>query len=370
MTGQIDVFWHDDALAHDTGHGVFDGPPSDLLAHQMRHPENPERIANMREILRKGPVAPELAWHAGRRATQEEVLRFHTQRHLAGLEAAARTGQRFSRSTLLPKGGLPAVLAAAGTAIAAAGHVADEGGTAIALIRPPGHHAAPEMVDGYCFLNNIGIAIEALRATRKLKRFAVVDWDVHHGNGTQSGFYERSDVLTISLHMDHGSWGPSHPETGRVDERGRGAGEGFNLNLPLPLGAGDSTYHAVFDRIVAPAVRRHKPDVLVIANGEDANQYDPNGRQAVTMAGFHGLGARAQALAAEVSNGRLLVVQEGGYSEAYAAFCLHSIVEGLVGRPQSLPDTMAFLPDPPERMQRDLAALGEELARNGVTVDA
>ncbi len=367
MTDMLDIFWHDDVLTHDTGYGSFDGPRSPLLAVQMRHPENPERVSNMKSMLERGSVASRLAWHGGRHASEAEVLRFHTAEHWASLVAADRSGRHFGRTTLLGKGALGAVLAAAGTAATAIQSVCDTGRPAMALVRPPGHHAAPEMVDGYCFVNNIGVAIEAARATRGLKRFAVIDWDVHHGNGTQTGFYARSDVLTISLHMDHGSWGPSHPETGRVDELGEGAGRGFNLNLPLALGAGDRTYHAVFDRVVAPAVRAFAPDLIIIANGQDASQFDPNGRQSVTMKGFHGLGSRARALAAELTGGRLLLVQEGGYSEAYSAFCLNATVEGVLGLPATLGEDMAFLPDSEARMAIDLGLLEAELKAAGVT---
>ena len=120
-----------------------------------------------------------------------------------------------------------------------------DGSIAYALLRPPGHHAQPQMADGYCFFNNIGVAIEALRA-RGLKRAAVIDWDVHHGNGTQQGFYDDADVLTVSLHMNHGAWGVTHPQTGDVDEVGRASGLGKNLNLPMPYGSGDAAYLRVY----------------------------------------------------------------------------------------------------------------------------
>lgn len=130
-----------------------------------------------------------------------------------------------------------------------------------------------------------------------MNRVAIIDWDAHHGNGTQSGFYDRDDVFTVSLHMDHGPWGPTHPETGGIDERGVGAGRGFNLNLPLPMGAGDSTYLSVFDEIVAPAIRKFAPDLIVIASGVDAGQFDPGGRMLVTAAGFRRLASSALELA-------------------------------------------------------------------------
>lgn len=212
------------------------------------------------------------------------------------------------------------------------------------------------MADGYCFFNHVGIAAEDAIADGAA-RVAIVDWDVHHGNGTQSGFYHRADVLTVSMHMDHGAWGPTHPETGRVEERGIGDGAGFNLNVPLPMGSTDAAYLGAFDEIVAPRLRDFRPDMLIIANGVDAGQFDPNGRQLVTMSGFHGLASRARALADELCAGRLLVVQEGGYNPAYAAFCVHSAVEGFAWLPEGLKDPLGYMPHGKGRAKRDVDCL-------------
>ena len=361
MNERLAVFWHADALAFDTGAGVFEAPPSPLLDIQMPHPENPERIRNIRSVLQRGPVADRLDWHDGRLATRDEVLRFHQADYLADLEAADAQGRRFSRSSPMPVGGLRAILAAAGTAVAAMEHVISGAGPmAYALVRPPGHHAAPAEADGYCFVNNLAVAVAAARAAG-LARLAVVDWDVHHGNGTQEGFYEQGDVLSVSLHMDHGAWGPTHPQSGGTEERGRGAGLGFNLNVPLPMGATDSAYELAMERLVAPAVRDFRPDLLVVANGQDANQFDPNGRQCITMAGFHRLAEIARELVREVCGGQLLIVQEGGYNSAYAAFCAHATVEGFLGLPLGLEDPIAYLPDPREPAERTVAELADRL---------
>ena len=162
-------------------------------------------------------------------------------------------------------GSLDAARAAAGTARAAIDQVmAGEGDVAYALVRPPGHHAAPGVADGYCFLNNTALCAQRARDAGAA-RVAVIDWNVHHGNGTQEGFYERDDVLTVSLHMDHGAWGPSHPQTGKADEIGRGRGRGFNLNVPLPMGSGDEGYARVFEELVVPAVDNFGPEMIVVA---------------------------------------------------------------------------------------------------------
>ena len=205
-------------------------------------------------------------------------------------------------------------------------------------------------------MNNIGVAIEEAK-THGLKRVAVIDWDVHHGNGTQEGFYRDPDVFTVSLHMDHGAWGPNHQQTGAPEEAGEGDGRGANLNVALPFGSGDVTYHAAFDQLVAPEVERFEPELLIIACGQDANQFDPNGRQCVTMRGFHGLGSRAHVLAERCCDGRLVLVQEGGYALSYAAHCLHSTLEGALGEEESLRDPLAFLPEPVDTIEAMLASI-------------
>ena len=351
------VFFDESMLGFRLPDGVFDSLPSDLLELQMAQPEGPERLANTVSVLKRGPVASRLDWRPARAATDAEILTFHTPAYLAELEEASRVGRYFSRSTYLPPGGLEIVRRGAGAAIDAARAVmSGETRLAYALVRPPAHHAQPGMADGYCFVNNCGLAaLEAL--SLGARRVALVDWDVHHGNGAQAGFYERGDILTISIHMDHGAWGPSHVQTGGVDETGAGAGAGYNLNLPLPFGTGDHGYAELFERCVGPALRRFEPDLLILVNGQDANQFDPNGRQCVTMAGFHHLAGQLRGLADELCRGRIVVTQEGGYNPTYAPFCAYAVVAGLLGLPLELEDPIAFYPDDPERARTSIDQL-------------
>lgn len=349
----MDVFWNDDVLFHDTGFGFFEAPESPMLSVQIAHPEGPDRIRNMKSVLQRGPVAERLRWRTSTHALEADLIRFHEQTYVAEVKRAAHEGRRFTATTLLRPGAWPALLAAAGATLDAGRHVRVTGSPAFALVRPPGHHAGRAMADGYCFFNHVGIAAEDAIANG-IARVAIVDWDVHHGNGTQAGFYDRADVLTVSMHMDHGAWGPTHPETGGVDETGTGAGAGFNLNVPLPMGSTDATYLGAFDEIVAPRLRAFEPQMLIIANGVDAGQFDPNGRQLVTMSGFHALASRARALADELCAGRLLVVQEGGYNPAYAAFSVHSAIEGFAGLPESLKDPLGFMPQAEQRAKHDV----------------
>ena len=359
---RIDVFWHEDVLLHDIGPAAFDSPPSDLLVVDERHAEGPDRVRNMLSVLERGPIAPHLEWHAGREATLDEMLTFHTSTHIEALETAvAAGGKEYTRTTVLTADSMGPIKIAAGTALAAMGRVLDgKGKIAYALVRPPGHHAAPAMVDGYCFVNNTALAAE-LAIRRGRKRVAILDWDVHHGNGTQSGFYERGDVLTVSFHMDHRSWHPTaHPEMGTADEVGRGDGLGLNVNVPLPMGTGNEGYDRAMREIVIPAVDDFAPEMIVVANGQDANQYDPNGRQLVTMAGFQRLGEHARALADAHCGGELVLVQEGGYQISYAALCLHASLAGALGVEAAIPDPMGFLPEPTQYLDATLAAIRAE----------
>jgi acetoin utilization deacetylase AcuC-like enzyme len=365
---RLDVFWSDAALLHDTGSGVFEAPASPLLAEQIPHPESIVRLRNMRALLERGPVAPYLAWHDASAAAQERVTLFHPVRYLDRLRDAAIRSERLTATTPLTPTSYEAALGAAGAALAGLDAIlGGSGRPGFALVRPPGHHAGRETADGYCLINHVAIVAENARAAG-MHRVAIIDWDAHHGNGTQAGFYARDDVLTVSLHMDHGAWGPSHPETGAIEERGAGAGHGFNLNLPLPMGSGDATYQRAFDEIVAPAVRRFAPDLIVIASGVDAGQFDPGGRMLVTAGGFHRLAASALSLAQEVCHGRILAIQEGGYNPAHAAFCVHAITEGLAGLPMSLNDPLAYMPDDQDRAETALREVRRRLEDGGALV--
>ncbi|KAI5069255.1 hypothetical protein GOP47_0015556 [Adiantum capillus-veneris] len=262
------------------------------------------------------------------------------------LDADAHGGRVFSTGTKLVQGSLNAALLAAGTTLEAMKSILEgRNRLAYALIRPPGHHAQPTQADGYCFLNNAGLAVQ-LAIASGIKRVAVVDIDVHYGNGTAEGFYDRDDVLTISLHMNHGSWGPSHPQTGLPNEVGKGKGAGFNLNIPLPNGCGDKGYEYAMQEMAIPVVAKFRPEIIVMVVGQDSSAFDPNGRQCLTMAGYCRLGQLVRDQAELYSDGRVLLVQEGGYHITYSAYCLHATIEGVLHLPTpTLSDPIAYYPE-------------------------
>jgi acetoin utilization deacetylase AcuC-like enzyme len=359
----LDVFWHDDALLHETGSGVFEQPPSPLLAEPELHPENNVRILNMKAMLERGPLAGHVRWRPGRHADEDELALVHDPAYVDSIrEFCARGGGVLTWSTPVSERSWQAALAAAGTTLAAAESVlSGEAQVAYALVRPPGHHAQPAQADGYCLFSNVALAAEHARRSG-IQRVAVLDWDVHHGNGTQECFYERNDVLTISLHMRHGAWGANHPQTGAPDEVGRADGAGFNVNVEMPPGTGDGGYLRAVEELVGPIVDSFEPELLLVACGQDANQFDPNGRQSLTMDGFRRLGAAARALAERHCEGRIVLAQEGGYARTYSAFCLHSTLAGVLGVDPELADPCAYLPDDPGHADRELHAVRSALS--------
>ncbi|XVF19633.1 hypothetical protein REPUB_Repub11eG0127400 [Reevesia pubescens] len=347
-TGCVNVFWHEGMLSHDTGLGVFDtGMDPGFLEVLEKHPENSDRVRNIVSILKRGPISPYISWHSGRPANIPELLSFHSQGYVNMLiEADRNGGKEICGGTFLNPGSFDAALLAAGTTLSAMKHILDgRGKLAYALVRPPGHHAQPTQADGYCFFNNAGLAVQ-LALDSGCRKVSVVDIDVHYGNGTAEGFYQSDKVLTISLHMNHGSWGPSHPQNGTVDELGEGDGFGYNLNIPLPNGTGDKGYEYAMMELVVPAVQKFEPDMLVLVIGQDSSAFDPNGRQCLTMDGYREIGRIVRSLADKHGDGRLLIVQEGGYNVTYSAYCVHATLEGVLNLPLPLlSDPIAYYPE-------------------------
>jgi acetoin utilization deacetylase AcuC-like enzyme len=186
-----------------------------------------------------------------------------------------------------------------------------------ALVNPPGHHALPGNGMGFCLFNNVAVAVRHAQAELGIRRVAVVDWDVHHGNGTQAAFVDDPTVLTISLHQDN----CFPPDSGPLTDRGTGAGTGYDLNIPMPPGTGDGGYRYAAEAVIAPALEAFRPELIVVASGFDANGMDPLARQLISSRAFVHLTETVMAAADSFAGGRLVLVQEGGYSPVYVPFC-------------------------------------------------
>ena len=302
-------------------------------------PENPETKRRLKNLMSVSGIDRDLAMQSAPPATWGDLARVHPETFLKKFkETSDAGGGELGLRTPFLKGGFEIAALSAGLAKEALAQVLD--GTldnAYSLSRPPGHHCLPDWPNGFCLLNNIAIAIEAAIASGAAARFAVVDWDVHHGNGTEAIFYDRDDVLTISIHEEH-----NYPlDTGDIADRGVGQGAGFNMNVPLPPGAGHATYLEVIDRIVTPALLDYAPDVIIVACGFDAGTFDPLAHMLCTADTYRQMTARMMEVADQTCDGKLVLVHEGGYSEAYVPFCGHAVLEQLSGSANTAPDPMA-----------------------------
>jgi acetoin utilization deacetylase AcuC-like enzyme len=287
--------------------------------------ERPERLSLTRSVLEGSGALDWTVPIAARHAREEELALAHTEAHVARvLEAAARPEPvELGGDAWTGPGTHDAMLLAAGGVLAAVEAVLEGAvDNAFALVRPPGHHAETEAAMGFCLFNNVAVAARWAQRERGLERVAIVDWDVHHGNGTEQIFRDDGSVLTISLHQD----GLYPPDSGGLD-----SGGDANINVPLPAGTGDHGYAYAFKRVVAPALRDFGPELLLIGAGQDASATDPLGRMSLTVPGFRALADRAVALAGELCGGRLIAALEGGYSLLHVPLANLAILEGLAG---------------------------------------
>jgi acetoin utilization deacetylase AcuC-like enzyme len=318
--------WHDTSSYA----GVLPSNPAAGLQPYV-HMENAETKRRMHELVVVSGLIDHLVRLALRPATDEEILRVHTTDHLARIEAESeqpKGGDAGDGISPFGQGGAAIARLAAGAVIECVDAVLDgRVDNAYALIRPPGHHAIPSSGMGFCIFGNVAIAAAHAVAARGVERIAVVDWDVHHGNGTQAAFYERSDVLTLSIHQDN----VFPPDSGHMHERGDGDGAGYALNVPLPPGTGDGGYLHVMDEVVVPAVRAFAPDLILVSCGFDAGVMDPLARQMVTSAGFRAMTERLLAVAADTCAGRVVMSHEGGYNAVYVPFCGLAVLETMSG---------------------------------------
>jgi acetoin utilization deacetylase AcuC-like enzyme len=334
-------FFHDErTLWHAGGMYALTVPVGGLVQPQVAGglPESPETKRRLVNLLQVTGLMGELDLRTAPEAAEEDLLRIHPASYLhAFKELSDAGGGELGRRTPFGKGGYEIAALSAGLAKAALLSVlGDHHTNAYALSRPPGHHCLPDFPNGFCLLANIAIAIEAAFALGRAERIAVLDWDVHHGNGTEAIFYDRADVLTVSIHQDR-----NYPmDTGAFADRGTGAGEGLNLNIPLPPGTGHRGYLEAMERLALPAIRAFRPDAIVVACGFDASAVDPLGRMLASAETFQQMTRAVMTLARDICAGRLVLVHEGGYSELHVPFCGHAVLEALSGSRIAAPDPL------------------------------
>ena len=292
----IGIVFDPECLLHDTGPG---------------HAESSARLQCLLNMLGAHDVqalSPTILH--GRSATEAEVLRVHSPAHWKRLKATAGYNVRLDNDTVASPRSFDAALRSAGCTLAAVeAVVAGEVRSAFAFTRPPGHHAEPDKPMGFCLFNNVAIAARHARATLGMQRIAIVDFDVHHGNGTQNTFYHDPYVLYISTHQR-----PLYPGTGAATELGEGLGRGRTINIPLRGGHGDAEFDAIYGSVVARILERFRPDLIIVSAGFDIAAEDPLGSMEVSSDGFARIAAHLVAAAEMTCGGRIVFALEGGYS--------------------------------------------------------
>ena len=320
--------WHERFLWHDT--------MSASVSYRVRgdlqpglHVENAETKRRFKNLLDAYEVTPQLTALTFTEASDEELHRFHTPEYVARIQSLS-DGQGGDAGEFTPFGpgsSEIARLAVGGTTAAIRAVATGEVDNAYSLTRPPGHHAERDRGRGFCIFNNVGLGVLSALNEGLTDRVAIVDWDVHHGNGTQQAFYERSDVLTISIHQDM-----LYPvNMGTLEETGAAEGDGFNLNIPLPAGCGGGAYLAAMDQVVLPALEAFRPSMIVVACGYDASYFDPMSHMMLVSPHYREMTQKIKQAAAQLCEGRIMFNHEGGYSDFYVPICGIAVVEELTG---------------------------------------
>jgi len=332
--------WHELYAWHDTGTGASVMPAS-LTVQPLGHIESAEGKRRIRNLVEVSGLIDHLVQLKPRPATEDEILRLHTREYVERIKKlSSEAGGEAGEETPFGRGSYEIALLAAGGCITAVDAVLDgKVDNAYALVRPPGHHAERDQGRGFCIFGNTALAAMHARQARGLSRVAIVDWDVHHGNGTEHAFYSDPTVLTLSIHQDNNY----PPASGAITDTGDGAGRGYNINVPLPPGSGVGAYIATFERVVAPALRAFRPELILIASGLDASAMDPLASMMMTSEGYRTLTRIVLAVARDVCGRRLVACHEGGYSPAYVPYCGLAIIEELAGIRTGLDDPLLGL---------------------------
>ena len=350
-----------ECLEHDNGSMILDRAAKPWL--DVPHAEGPDRIARTHQVLERSgrlailapvecpPAAIDALALVHDAATIDRVRKACEGDEIVWIGPDARAG---------PTSWRPALKAAGGAIEAVDQVLTGRLANAYALIRPPGHHASATVPMGFCLFNNVAIAARHAQKRHGVEKVAIVDWDVHHGNGTQAIFYDDPSVLFISIHQD----GLYPRDSGTLAERGSGRGEGFNVNIPMPAGASDHGYRLAFEQVVLPLVGRFEPGLILVSAGQDPSGADPLGRMSVTAEGFRAMSAMVTELSRDVCGGRLVALQEGGYSVDHMPFCTLAIIEAMAGIEPALKGEPLELDGP--RALQDVEAAAVEAARENV----
>ena len=315
MQRRTAVAYHPDILLHISG---------------MSHPESPDRLASVAKRLKESFKRHELDWLDIKPAPRTLVEKNHSDVHIKSIDTFSEicSFKQIDQDTLACASSGNAAYLAVGSIIGAIDFVMNHtSANAFCAVRPPGHHAEFDHAMGFCFFNTVAIGAHYAIEKHTLNRVAIIDWDVHHGNGTQEIFWTDGRALTISIHQEN----CFPPASGATSEIGAVQGVGTNLNIPLPAGCGEAAYLAAFDQVVLPALEKYNPQLIIVPCGFDAGFHDPLGRMMLTSQSFRQLAARITSAAKALCGGKLIMTHEGGYSPHSVPFHCLAVLEELSG---------------------------------------
>ena len=306
------VIYDDIYLKHDTG---------------PNHPENATRIINTIEHLRSANFWQKLDIKKPRAATEEEVSAVHSTSQIEQVAEIARSGGGYlDPDTYVSPDSYEAALNAAGAPLTAIDLIMDKkADNAFCLVRPPGHHATPEKGMGFCLFNNVAIAAKYIQSRYSLDRIVIIDWDVHHGNGTQDAFYDDPSVMYFSMHRY-----PFYPGTGAEEETGKDSGSGFTINIPLSYNTEPQEYLKFFEDILEKRIKPFKPQFILISSGFDAYRLDPISGLSLEASDYNKLTKLTQNVAKDCCDGRIVSCLEGGYHLLDLPKCIEEHLNGLM----------------------------------------
>jgi len=298
------------------------------LKHETgEHVENSGRLLSIKSYLEQNNIMPLLTPISPRLAKMNELTLVHQSRYIKDIQSFCTSGGGYlDLDTVVSARSYEVALCAVGGAMRAAESVMqNEVDSVFALIRPPGHHAVFNRAMGFCLFNNIAITAKDALSKYGLERLAIIDFDVHHGNGTQDAFYADPRVLYVSTHQS-----PLFPGTGHIEETGSGPAKGTNINIPLPPGCGDAEFKQAFEQVVAPAIERFRPQLLLVSAGYDAHWADTISQMQLSVNGFADIVGIIKRLASELCSNRLVFMLEGGYNLRALAASIQATFEVLL----------------------------------------
>ncbi len=332
--------WDESYFWHNAGDGALFEPAGGYIQ-ENGSVESPESKRRVKNLLERSGLMNQLVQVKPLPATEEQLQYFHTQRHVEAVKEMSKIGGLdCGDSAIVGRGSYEIAKLATGGAIQAVKTVieSDTVNKAYVLTRPPGHHAEADQGMGFCIFNNVVIAAKYAQKEMGLNKILILDWDAHHGNGTEDAFYEDDSVLFISLHQD----GLEPIDRGKIEDTGKGKGQGFTVNVPLPAASGDAVYQYAFEQVVIPAIEKFEPELILVSAGQDGSIFDPLARMMLSADGYKYMAKKVKELADKYAKGRMVCLHEGGYCPTYVPFCTHAIIEELSGVTTDVEDPFIY----------------------------